>query len=107
MKKDIITRELFKEVVEEIQKSYDYQEGLNRYFEKNNVDGYIYQPDCMCAAIKLLHNIFNEEDKDEWISYFCFELNFGRKYKDGLVSDKDGKNIPLATIDDLYDLLTE
>lgn len=107
MKKNVITRELFKEVVEEIQKSYDYQEGLNRFFEKNNVDGYIYQPDCMCAAIKLLHSIFNKEDKDEWINYFCFELNFGRKYKEGLVSDKDGKNIPLETIDNLYNLLTE
>lgn len=102
-----MNRELFTEVIEEIKKTYDYQEGLNRYFEKNDVDGYLYQPDCICAIMKLLHYIFGEKDKNEWISYFCFELNFGRKYKEGSVLDENGKNIPLETVDDLYDILTE
>lgn len=106
MKEGYITRELFTEIIEEIQKTYDYQEGLNKYFEKHGVDGYIYQPDCMCATIKLLHYIFGEKDINEWISYFCFELNFGRKYKDGAVLDDNGKNISLATSNDLYNLLT-
>lgn len=107
MKEEIVSRKFFTEIIEEVQKSSDYQEGLNNFFNKNGVDGYIYQPDCICAVIKLLHYIFGESDADEWISYFCLELNFGRKYKDGLVLDKDGKNINLATIDDLYNLLTE
>jgi hypothetical protein len=102
-----MTRELFKEVMNEIQKSYDYQEGLNNYFKTHDIDGYIYQPDCMCAALKLLHIYFGEKDSNEWISYFCFELNFGRKYKEGNVLDDNGKSIPLATYDDLYDLLTK
>lgn len=106
LKKEIITREVFKEIMKEIQKTYDYQEGLNKYFEKNDVDGYLYQPDCMSATIKLLHIIFEERDVDEWISYFCFDLNFGRKYKEGMVTDENGTNISLVTIDDLYDLLT-
>lgn len=103
---EFMTREFFTEIMEEVMKSHDYQEGLNKYFEKNDVDGYIYQPDCACATLKLLHHIFGEKDVDEWISYFCFELNFGRNYKDGAVSDEHGNNIPLATIDDLYNLLT-
>lgn len=106
LEKKVISKKVFKEIMEEIQKSYDYQEGLNQYFEKHDVDGYIYQPDCMCAIIKLLHLIFEEKDTNEWISYFCFELNFGREYKEGTVLDKNGNAIPLATIDDLYTLLT-
>lgn len=106
MGKEIITRDFFTEIIEEIQRTYEYQEGLNKYFEKHDVDGYLYQPDCMCAAMKLLHYIFGEKDINEWISYFCFELNFGKKYKEGSVLDENGKTIPLATIDDLYDLLT-
>lgn len=105
LRKEFITREFFTEIIEEIQKVYDYQEGLNKYFEKHDVDGYIYQPDCMYATIKLLHYIFEEKDTDEWISYFCFELNFGKKYKEGSVLDENGKSIPLETIDDLYNLL--
>lgn len=106
MNKEVINRETFKDIMEEIKKSYNYQEGLNKYFAKNDVDGYIYQPDCMCAAIKLLHYIFGEKDSNEWISYFCFELDFGRKYKEGSVLDENSTPISLETIDDLYDLLT-
>ena len=107
MNKEIITREYFNEIMENIKNTYKYQEGLNDYFSKNGVDGYIYQPDCIDTTMKLLHNIFGEKDINEWISYFCFELDFGRRYKDGLVKDEFGKNISLATFDDLYTLLTE
>ena len=107
MSKDIITKEYFNEIMESIKKTYKYQEGLNDYFSKNGVDGYIYQPDCIDTLIKLLHNVFGEKDINERISYFCFELDFGRKYKEGLVKDEFGKNITLETYDDLYTLLTE
>ncbi len=105
--KDFISKEYFNEIMESINKSYKYQEGLNDYFSKNGVDGYIYQPDCVDTTIKLLHNIFGEKDKDEWISYYCFELDFGKKYKNGIVKDEFGKDIPLSTYDDLYKILTE
>ena len=59
------------------------------------------------ASIKILHKLFEEKDVDEWISYFCFELDFGKKYKEGCIKDENGKDIPLATSDDLYTILTE
>lgn len=105
--KDIITKEVFNEIIEDIRIANDYQENLNKFFSKNGADGYIFQPDCTCSVLKLLHLIFGEKDADEWIEHFCLELNFGRKYKEGDVLDKDGKNIPLTTTDDLYRLLTE
>lgn len=46
------------------------------------------------------------KDKSLWISYFIYELDWGRKYKDGCVTSR-GRNIPLKTIDDLYDLLNK
>lgn len=107
MIKDIITKEYFNEIMENVKNTYKYQEGLNNYFSKSGVDGYIYQPDCVDTTIKLLHNIFAEKDVDEWISYFCFELDFGKKYKEGMIRDEFGKDIPLSTYDDLYALLTE
>lgn len=103
----VISKEYFNEIMESVKNTYKYQEGLNDYFSKNGVDGYIYQPDCVDTTMKLLHNIFGEKDKNEWISYFCFELDFGKKYKDGSIKDEFGKDITLATFDDLYTLLTE
>ena len=39
-----------------------------------------------------------------WIMYFCWEKDFGREYHDGDVTI-DGKEFPLATSEELYDLL--
>ena len=107
MIKELITKDFFTEIMESVKKTYKYQEGLNDYFAKNGADGYVYQPDCIDTTIKILHRIFGEKDVDELISYFCFELDFGKKYKEGLIKDGYGKNISLATFDDLYTLLTE
>ena len=52
--------------------------------------------------VDLLEICFN--DKEKWIEYWVFELDFGDKYKDGMV--KNGETtIPLKTAKDLYDLL--
>ena len=47
------------------------------------------------------------EDKDEWISYYLFELDCGKKYEDGMIKNADGSNIKLRTIQDLWNLLVE
>jgi hypothetical protein len=54
----------------------------------------------------LLSEIF-DDNVDDWIGYFIFELDWGKDYEDGRVKDKDGTNVPLATLKDLYNLLTK
>ena len=44
-------------------------------------------------------------DKGDWISYWIYELDFGKKAKKGTVQDGDGKNLPIKTISDLYNLI--
>lgn len=101
-----ISKEAFINVIEDLKESNDYQKNLNKFFKNNNVDGYIYQPDCSCSVVKLLHIIFENSDADEWISFFCFDLDFGRKWKPGIVTAKDGSTINIATAEELYDYLT-
>ena len=74
-------------------------------FDKYNADGNIYPPMCTETVISLLEFIFN--DKDRWIYYWTFELDFGKDYEDGWVTQKDGTIIPLKTAEDLYDLLVK
>jgi hypothetical protein len=63
----------------------------------------VYDNSCLIdAIIALLKEAVN--DTDDWIDYFVWELDFGRDYKDGCVT-ADGKNIPLKTVDDLWDIL--
>lgn len=101
----MIDKEQFINAISDVESVYRYQEGLNNYFRKNNVDGYIFQPDCSSTVIGLLHNILGEMDKDGWIDYFCFELDFGKKWKEGTITEKDGTDIVLKTAEDLYNLL--
>jgi len=39
------------------------------------------------------------------LGYFVYELEFGEKWKEGVVTDVDGNDIPLKNSSDLYDLL--
>ena len=55
--------------------------------------------------VTLLEVIMKDKENDG-TGYFCWELNFGRRYKPGMITDGD-KDIPLATTRDLYNLLLE
>ena len=60
------------------------------------------EPDLVSDVIKLLESEF--ADEGEWISYFIYDLSFGKDYQDGCITDHD-KNISLKTIRELYDFL--
>jgi len=100
----MISKEVFVEVINEIAVVDKYHENLNSFFKSNDVDGYIFQPDCSPAILKLLRIIFNDED--DWIDYFCNELEYGKKWKAGMIQDNDGQDIDLSTSEKLYDFLT-
>lgn len=44
-------------------------------------------------------------DNGEWISYWVYELNYGREWSEGCVQDKNGNDIPLGTAEQLYEFL--
>lgn len=52
--------------------------------------------------VKLLE--ISTGDKDEWISWWCFEKDFGR-YDDLVAYDENKNVIPTSTIQDLYNLV--
>lgn len=53
-------------------------------------------------VVKLLENIFNGTDI---ISWWLYELDYGRKYKRGCIKDCNGKNINVSDAGKLYDYL--
>lgn len=101
----MISKELFIEVINDLTRAEEYQFGLNSFFKNNDVDGYIFQPDCSVSVIKLLHEMFGSADEDDWIEYYCIELDYGKKYKPGCVLDKNKKEIKMSTPEELYDFL--
>lgn len=66
-------------------------------------DGW-YDTDKVIAQIEdALKEEFN--DKNDWISYFIYDLDFGDSYSEGDVTEKDGTIIDISTVEKLYDFL--
>ena len=98
-----MSKESFCKVMDNYKSMFNFTDEMNDLFDKYKIDGNIYPPMCTETVIDLLEFIFN--DKNQWISYWIFELDFGKDYEDGYVKDEHGEVIPLKTTEDLYDLL--
>lgn len=45
------------------------------------------------------------KDEGDWISYFCFDLDFGKKYEKGVITDIDNNDINLENAENLYEFI--
>jgi hypothetical protein len=100
----MIDKEVFCNIINEIKRHTEIQDKVNKELRTFDFMGVGYG-DYEGILVNLLEDIF--KDKSEWIGYFLYELEFGSKYKDGMITDKNGENVKLATPEDLYNLLTE
>ena len=53
--------------------------------------------------IRILDRMFNTD----MISYWCWELNYGREYKDGDIREVNGETIDISSLDKLYKYLVK
>ena len=101
----MIDKNTFVKTLDGLKYVMDFNADLNHFFRTRNCDTQIVMPDCTDITINLLHEIFGEKDNNEWISYFCFELDFGREHLE--IKDMNGNDIDLSTPEKLYDFLME
>lgn len=79
------------------------EEALSKAFKKFEPDfNYISFGRYETLVIDTLEIAMN--DTGEWISYFLYERR-GEFTKKKIISDKNGKNLPLRNFDDLYNLI--
>lgn len=96
----MICFEQFKGFIDKIVKS---NEKIERISELLGGVEALYETSCMDEAIRMLEILC--DDDSEMISYWAWELDFGRKWKPGCVTDSDGTDIKLETAEDLYHYL--
>jgi hypothetical protein len=102
-----ITEKMFIETINMIKKQHEHDLKCNEAFKillpndyTSGYDNYnLYK-----QIIKLLQVATNDDNENSWIDYYIWELEFGKKYKDGCVII-DGVNYELITPEDLYRLL--
>ena len=67
--------------------------------------GGFYIPEAVDITMGILKDIFN--DKDDWIEYFAYELDYLDKYEQGMILDVNDEPIDVSTWGKVYDFLIE
>ena len=106
----MITKERFIQIINRLENYNKLQEQINSLFEEyiDNKENDFCNAGSICighesVVVELLENMFDTD----MISYWIYELDYGRKYKDGYVQDEEGNIIDLSTLEQLYDYLIE
>lgn len=108
----MITKQKFVEIVNRLKDYDDLQKKIQELF-KDNIDNQ--EMDFMNAGsicvghetivVKLLENMFN--DRENWISWWLYEQDYGRSVSIDDVFDEMGNLIDLTTPEKFYDFLIE
>ena len=103
----MIKKELFVQTMNFIKERSDAVNKINKVFT-DEFDDSVFYPyfKYETQILKVLAASFDYDDDIiyDWISYYCYELDFGRDHKLGDVTEND-VHIPLGTPEELYDML--
>lgn len=107
----MISKEKFVSILEEMKELHDIEDKINELGRKCSNDsirdfGFFSYMTCQDETIiDLLCTIFKDSDI---ISWWIYDLDFGRAYKDGCITEDNGNTIiDLSTADKLYDYLVK
>lgn len=104
--KPSITKEEFVSYINFIKERGEKMDELNKVFTDEFEDSIFYPyPKYETKLVNLLKSVMHDEYDD--IEYFIYELNFGEKYEDGMIREKDGTLIDFSTAGNVYDYLVK
>lgn len=110
-KKPYLTKEQFVEYVGRIKATCDKDDMFSGAIEKAcNDDCYViglYGAECstMVDLLSFAMGLEVGTYSGNMIEYFIYDLNFGKDYKEGCVSEIDGASIDISTVEKLYDYI--
>lgn len=102
-----MTKELFVSTINSIQKQLEIDRKNSSMLQEMFPDDRIYCGYNNSELFNALNKILKEsmKDKHDWIYYFMYELDFGEKYRNGMVKVSDGSIINLSNAERLYEFL--
>ena len=103
-----ISKEEFVEILNRLRDSSDLVRTVNSLFRnsRDNVEcdfcnGAALQISHESTVVFLLRKLL--KDAAENIDYFIYELDYGRKYEPGMITDENGNDIDFSSAEKLYD----
>ena len=104
----MITKEKFCKIINEIKRMHEYEDELYKLGRKYDNDSEIRFPTLEDTVVSLLEYATccpTDEKYGSDISYFIYELDFGRDWEPGMIVDREGNDIDFSTAEKLYDYL--
>lgn len=105
-----ISKEEFVEIMNRLRDSSDLVRKVNGLFRdsRDNVEcdfrnGAALQISHESTVVFLLRKLL--KDTVENVDYFIYELDYGRKYEPGMITDENGRDIDFSSAEKLYDYL--
>ena len=100
-----MNKELFVNTINKMEELYEEQELFSNVLKKidNDFGGCLIHNKTITLLEDLVKKLVN--DKYDYISYYLWELDFGKEYKDGVITEADGSIIKLSNPEELYDLI--
>jgi hypothetical protein len=104
-----MTKELFVETIKQIQLQQEHDIQVSRHLGKAFPSAFEanLMPDNRLLVSQLIKILETElEDLEcKWIEYFMYELNFGRMFKMGMVTDENHEVVDLSDVGKLWEFL--
>lgn len=106
----IISKDKFVEIINRLKNYNNLQDKINDLFKENidNKEMDFMDAGSICighesVVVYLLENMFDTD----MISYWIYDLEYGKKYREGCVLDANMKIIDISTVEKLYDYLIQ
>lgn len=107
----VLSEQEFVDVMNRLRVASDLQQQVNELFRNSRET--IENDFGNAAALQISHEstvVFLLKkmlhDEYEYIDYFVYELDYGRKYKKGMITDENGQDIDIHTPKLLYDFIS-
>lgn len=98
----LISKEKFCEYLKAIEIQHNCEDDIRKISNKYNVEISVTNNAYEEIIVQMLELVTDDKFND--VDYFIYELDFGKKYNDGMVV-MDGKKIDFSTSEKLYDYL--
>ena len=108
----IISKETFFEILDYLHDNDKFADDFDVLLRKSNkttdfLDSQMFiDVELVNYVIMLLQNEF-EDTEEGWISYWIYELNYGKDWQPGQIFRDDNTEIKLQTKEDLYNFLID
>lgn len=112
MKKFLISREEFVKGIDRLREATDLVDKINNIMResRDNIENDFMNASALQitheqTVVNLLEKLTHDDEIYSDISYFIYELDYGRKYEPGMIKDKDGNELDFSNAGNLYDYL--